>query len=119
MTGRRKKAARSQDACYACASSASDTFFRSTRQARRPAWDLMLVLFGLPTGEKDVCVGDLAERAAVPRTTTVRWLRQLDKHGFVTLFDDKKDKRAVRVRLTPAGDAAVHAAFASSGLKVA
>jgi len=87
--------------------------------ATGPAWDLMLVLFGLPAGEKDLCVGDLAVRADVPRTTTVRWLRLLDKHGFVTLFDDKKDKRAVRVRLTPAGDRAIHSAFATSGLKIA
>ena len=79
----------------------------------------MLVLFGLSAGEKDLCVGDLAARSDVPRTTTVRWLRELDKHGFVTLFGDKKDKRAVRVRLTPAGERAVHAACSSSGLKVA
>lgn len=83
-----------------------------------PAWDLLLVLFGLPGEERDLCVGDLAARASIPRTTTVRWVRQLDRHGFVTLFDDKKDKRAVRVQLTPAGERAVEATFISGGLKI-
>lgn len=86
--------------------------------ATGPAWDLVLVLFGLPGAERDLCVGDLATRAAIPRTTTVRWVRQLDKQGFVTLFDDSKDKRAVRVKLTPAGERAVEATFASANLKV-
>jgi DNA-binding MarR family transcriptional regulator len=83
-----------------------------------PAWDLVLVLFGLPGEERDLCVGDLAMRASIPRTTTVRWVRQLDKHGFVSLFDDSKDKRAVRVKLTPAGERAVEWTFAAANLKV-
>jgi DNA-binding MarR family transcriptional regulator len=45
-------------------------------------------------------------------------VRQLDKHGFVSLFDDSKDKRAVRVQLTPAGERAVEWTFASANLKV-
>ena len=72
----------------------------------------------LPGEERDLCVGDLATRASIPRTTTVRWVRQLDRHGCVTLFDDKKDKRAVRVQLTPAGERAVEATFISGGLKI-
>jgi DNA-binding MarR family transcriptional regulator len=83
-----------------------------------PAWDLVLVLFGLPGDERDLCVGDLATRAAIPRTTTVRWVRELDKHGFVSLFDDSKDQRAVRVQLTPAGERAVEWTFAAANLKV-
>jgi len=78
----------------------------------------MLVLFGLPGEERDLCVGDLAERSAIPRTTTVRWVRQLEKHGFVTVFDDSKDKRAVRVQLTPHGAEAVEATFATAALKI-
>ena len=80
-----------------------------------PAWHLMVALMALGSDEH-LCVGDLAEHAAVPRTTTVRWLRELDKHGFVTLTGDKKDKRTVRVRLTPAGQRAVDASFDSAGL---
>jgi DNA-binding MarR family transcriptional regulator len=45
-------------------------------------------------------------------------VRQLDKHGFVSLFDDSKDKRAVRVKLTPAGERAVEWTFAAANLKV-
>jgi DNA-binding MarR family transcriptional regulator len=86
--------------------------------ATGPAWDLLLVLFGSPATERDLCVGDLALRAEVPRTTTVRWLRELDRHGFVTLSANKKDKRAVSVKLTPAGERAMQACFASTGLKV-
>lgn len=82
-----------------------------------PAWDLVLVLFGLTGAEKDLCVGDLAIRASIPRTTTVRWVRKLSKHGFVSLFDDSRDKRAVRVQLTPAGVRAVEATFASASRK--
>jgi DNA-binding MarR family transcriptional regulator len=83
-----------------------------------PAWDLVLVLFGLPGEERHLCVGDLAARASIPRTTTVRWVRQLDRYGFVTLSSDSKDKRAVRVQLTPSGERAVEAAFSAASLKV-
>jgi DNA-binding MarR family transcriptional regulator len=86
--------------------------------ATGPAWDLLLVLFGLPPAEGDLCVGDLAIRAEIPRTTTVRWLRELHRHGFVTLSSNKRDKRAVSVKLTPAGQRAMEACFASAGLKV-
>ena len=86
--------------------------------ATGPAWDLMLVLFALPGEERDLCVGDLAEHAAVPRTTTVRRVRQLEQHGFVSVFDDSKDKRAVRVQLTPQGASAVEATFATAAFKI-
>jgi DNA-binding MarR family transcriptional regulator len=83
-----------------------------------PAWDLVLVLLGLAGEERNLCVGELAMRASIPRTTTVRWVRQLHRYGFVTLSGDSKDKRAVRVQLTAAGERAAEAAFASANLKV-
>ena len=68
-----------------------------------PAWDLMLALFDAHDDDLHLSVGDLAVRAHVPRTTTIRWLRQMEKHGFVALLSDRRDKRLVRVHLTESG----------------
>jgi DNA-binding MarR family transcriptional regulator len=78
------------------------------------AWDLLLVLFGARKAATTMRVGDLAALARVPRTTAVRWLRQLETHGFVCLAGDPDDKRAVRAELTERGGKAMKASFAAA-----
>lgn len=70
-----------------------------------PAWDLLLALFHVGGSEEQLSLGDLVERTNVPRTTAVRWLREMKRHGLVTLSSDSQDKRLVRVAITPAGTA--------------
>lgn len=68
-----------------------------------PAWDLMLAMFDADGDDLHLSVGDLAVRAHVPRTTTIRWLREMERHGIVVLLPDRRDRRLVRVRVTHAG----------------
>ena len=68
-----------------------------------PAWDLLLALFHVGDGPDQPSLGDLVEHTKVPRTTAVRWLREMKRHGLVTLGSDRHDKRLVRVAITPAG----------------
>src|SRR5690348_12196157 len=82
---------------------------RNARQRHFPidatgvAWDLMLALFDADSEEDRITVGELVERSKVARTTTVRWLRQLERHGLVELSSDRHDKRLVRVAITRPG----------------
>ena len=78
-----------------------------------PAWDLMLVLYAADDPE-GLYLGDVAKRASVPRTTGLRWLRRLQRHGYVALASDAKDKRAVRVILSDSGERAMESCFAAA-----
>lgn len=77
--------------------------------ASGPCWPLMLVLFGADSTARPLSVGDVSFESGIPRTTAMRWLRELDRHGLVALATDRRDKRVVRVRLTGAGDDAMRA----------
>ena len=68
-----------------------------------PAWDLLLALFHVGESQEQLSLGDLVDRTNVPRTTAVRWLREMKRHGLVTLGSDRHDKRLVRVAITPVG----------------
>jgi DNA-binding MarR family transcriptional regulator len=67
-----------------------------------PAWDLLLALFHVGDGPEQLSLGELVEQTNVPRTTAVRWLREMKRHGLVTLGSDRHDKRLVRVAITQA-----------------
>jgi len=67
-----------------------------------PAWDLLLALFHVGESQEQLSLGDLVDRTNVPRTTAVRWLREMKRHGLVTLGSDRHDKRLVRVAITQA-----------------
>ena len=79
------------------------------------AWDLLLVLFGAKKEAATMHLGDLAAQAEAPRTTAVRWLRELETHGFVRLASDPDDNRAVRAELTERGERVMSASFAAAG----
>ena len=68
-----------------------------------PAWNLMLALYSADPAYDEFRIGSLAERANVPRSTTLRWLLKLQERGVVALESDPRDKRAVSVRMTEAG----------------
>lgn len=68
-----------------------------------PALYLMLAIYAFGSQAKHLKIGSVSRRAGVPRTTTIRWLSELQRGGFVSLSEDKQDKRAVRVQLTPRG----------------
>ena len=65
-----------------------------------PAWDMMLELFvaagkGHTLSTKSVTLG-----SAVPPTTALRWLENLETEGIVRRFPDPGDKRRTCVELS-------------------
>jgi hypothetical protein len=88
-------------------------YVRSIVQARRlrdarfprglfgdPAWDMMLdLLIARIEGER-VAVTALSTSAAVPASTTLRWIKTLCDHGLVVRSADANDGRRIFVALT-------------------
>lgn len=81
-----------------------------------PAWDLLLALFHVGRNSEPLSLGDLVEHTRVPRTTAVRWLREMKQHGLVTLSSDRHDKRLVRVAITPVGHETMDGLLSQSDL---
>lgn len=79
-----------------------------------PAWNLMLALYSTEEAGKKLHIGSIAKRADVPRSTALRWLIKLESSGFVDLLPDPSDKRAVRVRMTSEGAAAMQRSFTAA-----
>lgn len=76
-----------------------------------PAWNLLLALY--MADSRQARSSDLAAAARLPQTTAFRWLVELERIGFVSRSVDPSDRRAVQVRLTEQGRAAVTATLAT------
>lgn len=81
-----------------------------------PALNLMLALLAFDEGSAGCHIGSVAERAHVPRSTALRWLRKLQQSGYVSLVGDRHDGRAVRVSMTPSGIETMQASFIAARL---
>ncbi len=68
-----------------------------------PAWDILLHLYASYLSQHRMSVGALCEGAAVPATTALRWLVQLEMRGLVERRQDPIDARRCFVSLTIAG----------------
>lgn len=77
-----------------------------------PAWDILLDLFIAKLRRRDVRMTSAMQAGAVPATTGSRWVHVLERQGMVERFADGSDRRAVNVRLTEAGFAAMRACLA-------
>lgn len=67
-----------------------------------PAWDLLLDLFIASLEGKRVPVTSACIGAAVPTTTALRWIAQLEVQGLIARENDSSDARRVFVRLSQA-----------------
>ena len=65
-------------------------------------WRVLVVVGSSAAG---VRVSELASRIAASGPSTSRLARRLDRRGFLTHSIDPDDRRAVRLRLTPTGQA--------------
>ena len=72
-----------------------------------PAWDLLLELFIAEADERRVSISNACVAAAVPSTTAIRWIKELESHKLVRREDDPDDARRTYVRLTGAGRTAL------------
>lgn len=65
-----------------------------------PSWDLLLELLAAEKSGSHVSIKTACLAAAVPNTTAVRCLRQLEHHGIVFRQVDPEDRRRIIIRLT-------------------
>lgn len=65
-----------------------------------PAWDLLLYLFRAAGANQEVGVSEACDGMAVPQTTALRWIRQLEEAGLIVREGDPADARRSHVRLS-------------------
>lgn len=87
-----------------------DSFFRADLFAD-PAWDMLLVLYAAALGQYRVSVSALCVGAAVPQTTALRWMKQLEDEGLIARRQDPTDGRRQFVMLTDKALQAMNAYF--------
>lgn len=87
-----------------------DRFFTSELFAD-PAWDMLLELYAAALGQFKISVSTLCVGAAVPATTALRWIKQLEDEGLVDRRPDPTDGRRHFLVLSHQGIAAMNAYF--------
>lgn len=87
-----------------------DAFFESDLFAD-PAWDILLELYLAKLGQQKMSVGSLCLGAAVPSTTALRWISQLEQKGLIERKADPMDGRRYHVSLSDAGAHAMASYF--------
>jgi DNA-binding MarR family transcriptional regulator len=76
-----------------------------------PAWDILLELYAATLGQLRVSVTSLCHAAAVPATTALRWINQLEDRGLIARRDDPMDGRRHFLMLSNEGLDAMHGYF--------
>ena len=76
-----------------------------------PAWDLLLELYACELAQRRISIGALCEAAAVPATTSLRWLNALEQAGFIERSMDWTDSRRYFVALSAGGLDAMRSFF--------
>lgn len=87
-----------------------DSFFNSELFAD-PAWDILLELYAADLGQVRITITSLCIAAAVPATTALRWIKQLENEGIILRRDDPVDGRRKFVMLSPKALDAMNAYF--------
>lgn len=65
-----------------------------------PAWNMLLDLYKCEMEGRRVMVSDACNASGVPPTTGLRWLKALEKRGYVVRKQDPTDGRRVFVALS-------------------
>jgi DNA-binding MarR family transcriptional regulator len=76
-----------------------------------PAWDILLELYAIELEKRQATTTEVCKASAVPGTTGLRWIGELDEAGLIIRTSDKVDRRRVFVRLSPRGLAAMKEYF--------
>jgi len=87
-----------------------ERFLQRRRRAARQAglqpkqYQLMLAVKGMPKGRRPT-VGEVAERLQIQNHSVVELVDRLEKRRYIERQRDDRDRRVVRLILTPAGEA--------------
>jgi DNA-binding MarR family transcriptional regulator len=68
----------------------------------QPAWDMILYLYVASVEKRRVSVTSLRVAAGVPKTTALRWIRDLVEAGHFVRLKDCQDGRRCHFDLSPA-----------------
>ena len=85
-------------------------FFRAELFAD-PAWDILLELYAAELGQRRIFVTRLCRGAAVPATTAMRWIGQMEAQGLIDRREDPLDRRRQFLTLSNKGVEAMDAYF--------
>ena len=89
--------------------------FGSSELFGEPAWDMLLDLYIAHASQQSVSVTSACIGAAVPATTALRHLGQLQDEGLIEREHDTRDQRRINVRLSELGVARMEAYFSAVG----
>lgn len=84
-----------------------------------PAWDILLELYAMKLAGDTATVGHLCNVAAVPATTALGWIKQLERGELVVRTPDKSDRRRIFVELSEHGAAMMERYFRDPEANVA
>jgi DNA-binding MarR family transcriptional regulator len=87
-----------------------DRFFAADLFAD-PAWDILLELYAAQLGQLRISVSNLCAAAAVPATTALRWITQLEEKGLIARRSDPTDGRRQFLMLSSEGFDAMNGYF--------
>ena len=90
-----------------------DRFFPSGLFAD-PAWDMLLALYAAHLEGGKMTVSALCDAAAVPATTALRWIGNLEAAGMVERENDVLDRRKVLIGLSADAETGVREYFDSN-----
>lgn len=65
-----------------------------------PAWDILLVLFIARAEDRPMSISHACHAAAAPRSTALRWIRQLEQEGLLIRQGDRADGRRAYLRMS-------------------
>lgn len=65
-----------------------------------PAWDMLLDLFAAHVEGARISVSSACLASGVPSSTALRWIGEMEKHGFVRRHPDATDGRRTFVDIT-------------------
>lgn len=85
-------------------------FFRADLFAD-PAWDILMELYAAELGQQRVTVTSACNGAAVPMTTALRWIGQMEREGLIARRADPMDGRRQFLMLSNKGLDAMNAYF--------
>jgi DNA-binding transcriptional ArsR family regulator len=79
-----------------------DLYFKSELFGEA-AWDILLDLYVARVEKQPISTTSACIGAAVPHTTALRWLRQLESEGLVTRHRPRRDERIHLIEITDEG----------------